>query len=511
MVYLEDNQKIAFARIVSDLIEADFIIDEGEMKYFEEVVTSKSNLNISTEMLRRSRQINLEDATNQIKKMREKDRNKLLNLLEKTSLSDGTCVPSEALLILAIRLAIENKAYILSVPSQGNHIEALKCIYIENEYNEQINEYICEHLRTISNEFQLAGIEFIYIPQIVNNYKELKADYLQSVISFMIPSYSESRVKQIQEKLCSLTTVQFCKELLHEKMGFYLKDLSPSLLLKIGDSYIVNDSNNDDEERNIISNYLCIPIEPQFIIQTRYILDIYKQMVSKVNYIEVAPIIKKFKYSGFYKSLFNLIAFAPKLKTNCYLLIDLYRNENPIKKKEESDKSHKRKQNQSIKFIQVGKQFEDINVYDGFEQEKVAQLGSAIYTMILLETLRGKGCCWSVDEILNGVFNDKFNNIYSHFSGREYMPDFNGESKNDKNKLMKMRDHQISVIKSSFNKLSKSFDNISKFELLSVKIEDERFYRIKDVCLDDVFVRSRDGKIKNIKDSVLWKSLSMKK
>ena len=28
-------QKIAFARILSDLIEADFIVEQGEMEYFE--------------------------------------------------------------------------------------------------------------------------------------------------------------------------------------------------------------------------------------------------------------------------------------------------------------------------------------------------------------------------------------------------------------------------------------------------------------------------------------------
>ena len=38
MIILNREQKIAFTRIISDLIEADFIVEEGEMKYFESII-----------------------------------------------------------------------------------------------------------------------------------------------------------------------------------------------------------------------------------------------------------------------------------------------------------------------------------------------------------------------------------------------------------------------------------------------------------------------------------------
>lgn len=65
-INLHDDQKIAFARIISDLIEADFIIDEGEMDYFKDVI-SKQHLNIKNEFVRKARKLNLEEATNSIK------------------------------------------------------------------------------------------------------------------------------------------------------------------------------------------------------------------------------------------------------------------------------------------------------------------------------------------------------------------------------------------------------------------------------------------------------------
>ena len=39
---LDRTQKIAFARIISDLIEADFIVEESEMDFFEEIVDENS-------------------------------------------------------------------------------------------------------------------------------------------------------------------------------------------------------------------------------------------------------------------------------------------------------------------------------------------------------------------------------------------------------------------------------------------------------------------------------------
>lgn len=419
--------------------------------------------------------------------MREADRLQMLRFLTEASLSDGTCVPSEALLVLAIKLALEKKAEIISVPSQGNHIETMKCIYIENDYDTDINEYISDYLRSISNEFQLAGFEFVYIPQIVKNYWELDAEYLRDVISFMIPSYSDLKVQEIQEKLCSLTTSQFSKELLHEKMGLYLKDIKPSLLLKIGDSYIVKD-NNDDEERSVISNYLCIPIEPRFLQQVRKLLDTYKKMVSRVNYIEVVPVIKKFKYSGFYKSLFNLIAFALKISQDCYVLLDLYDKKKPIK------------------FIPEGESVNDTKERLGFEQKTVANLGNALYTMIIVDTLKAHGSNWSGKYIRERFFLDRFNVMYSPFSnGHDDMEGLTYENFDKyETKIRKMRDQKISHINSSLQTLASQVGNIGKFEIKSYKKGDTTFYRIEDITSDNVLVRNIDGKIQRIEDSTFW-------
>jgi hypothetical protein len=50
MVNLEREHKIAFARVITDLIEADFVVEADEMRFFESVI-SKDMFAITETML----------------------------------------------------------------------------------------------------------------------------------------------------------------------------------------------------------------------------------------------------------------------------------------------------------------------------------------------------------------------------------------------------------------------------------------------------------------------------
>lgn len=50
MMRLDREHKIAFARIVTDLIEADFVVEVDEMQFFERII-SKEGFCISDAML----------------------------------------------------------------------------------------------------------------------------------------------------------------------------------------------------------------------------------------------------------------------------------------------------------------------------------------------------------------------------------------------------------------------------------------------------------------------------
>ena len=74
---LERIQRIALARILSDLIEADFIVEEREMDFFEKII-SKDGFNISKAMLVEAKKIDFAKALSILKELDEKGRARIV-------------------------------------------------------------------------------------------------------------------------------------------------------------------------------------------------------------------------------------------------------------------------------------------------------------------------------------------------------------------------------------------------------------------------------------------------
>ena len=187
------EERIAFARILSDLIEADFIVDEDEMESFDGIKNDKE-FNITLSMLSEAKTKTFAEAVKTLQALQDAGKKELIReKLYRMSLSDGTCVPLEALQIMAVKYALDGNGQVFSIPSGSSFIENMKVLYIENEDNTEANAYISKNYRAISNEFRLAGFSFVYIPQIVEDYKQIRGEYLHKVIKYMIPALEEAK------------------------------------------------------------------------------------------------------------------------------------------------------------------------------------------------------------------------------------------------------------------------------------------------------------------------------
>ena len=88
-------------------------------------------------------------------------------------------------------------------------------------------------------ELQLAGFHFVYIPEIINHYSTTDPALLKDILSFLSPSMSNEALDHVYSALMGMTTGGFCKDLLCNKCGMTeLRSVSPSLLIKIGDSFV---------------------------------------------------------------------------------------------------------------------------------------------------------------------------------------------------------------------------------------------------------------------------------
>lgn len=306
------EHKIAFARIITDLIEADFVVEADEMDFFERVI-SKEGFAISDAMLVEAKKMDFAKALSVLKALDQRCRKLVVDTLKKLSMSDGVCVPLEAILIFAVEQSLINGASVHSIPQSGINIENLRVIYIENQETE-IGCQIENMLSSIVSELKLVGFDFVYIPRLIRDFARMNHDYLKKVVKYMIPSVSDERVTEICENLRGLTTSRFCRDLLYKKLGMNLIDCKPSLLIKINDSDIVDRYESEAIERTRYSNFLQLELKGDVIDEIHSIIETYHSMISCSITVESKPRTPKFIYTGFHRSLFDLIAFGRELK-----------------------------------------------------------------------------------------------------------------------------------------------------------------------------------------------------
>lgn len=312
MDILKREYKIAFARVITDLIEADFVVEADEMQFFENII-SKEGFSISDAMLIEAKKMDFAKALSILKALDENSRRTVVDTLKRLSMSDGVCVPLEAILIFAVEQVLMNDAAVHSIPQAGINIDNLKVIYIENEET-PIGEQIETKLSSIVSELKLVGFDFVYIPRLIRDFGRMEHDYLKKVVKYMIPSISDERVTAICENLRGLTTSRFCRDLLYKKLGMNLIDCKPSLLIKINDSDIVDRYESEAIERTRYSNFLQLELKGDVIDEIHSIIETYHSMISCSITIESKPRTPKFIYTGFHRSLFDLIAFGRELK-----------------------------------------------------------------------------------------------------------------------------------------------------------------------------------------------------
>lgn len=312
MTLLDREHKIAFARIITDLIEADFVVEADEMQFFERII-SDEGFAISATMLAQAKKIDFAKALSILKTLDESGRAMVVNTLKQLSMSDGVCVPLEAILIFAVEQALMNDATVYSIPQSGINIDNLKVIYVENQETE-VGRQIESSLSSIVSELKMVGFDFVYIPRLIQDFGRMGHDYLMKVVKYMIPSISDLRVNDICENLRGLTTARFCRDLLYKKLGMNLIDCNPSLLIKINDSDIVDKYEAEAVERTRYSNFLRLELRGNVFDEIHSFVEIYHSMISCSIMVESKPRLPKFIYTGFHRSLFDLIAFCRELK-----------------------------------------------------------------------------------------------------------------------------------------------------------------------------------------------------
>ena len=314
-------EKIAVSRIFADLIKADRIVDTGEMECWRIICNKYA---IDRDVRIEAREVSFADALNVICNSGVQGlKEDFLGDCREMTVSDGFCAHSEALLMIALTTMLESeqpfRGEVISIPKANFNIDIATALYIENEFDPETNESIRAHYRSIFKEFQLAGFHFVYIPKIIDHYRNTDSTLFKDILSFLAPAMSETGLDNTYKSLMKMTTGIFCKDLLCNKCGITeLRNTMPSLLIKIGNSFVGEAQ---------YANYLKIDVDENISTTVQTFVDRFSEMLSSdvfvVNTSEERD--NQFHFHGFYKQLLDIFLVRQNIRSVIYL--DPYKEE----------------------------------------------------------------------------------------------------------------------------------------------------------------------------------------
>lgn len=321
------EQRIAMARIISDMIKADYIIEENEIVDMKKLMSKYS---ITQQDMSDARNVRFSEAVMVLQDMPKKDRKAFFDCIYNIALSDNVCVPKEALLLIALQYCLVEhdrkdsdgnripKPYLISCPAGETSISDQYMVYLENSFDEERNAEIMQDFKLFVTQSRLNGFNFIYIPKMVEEFKEMDSQYVKDVISYMAPQLSNEVVMDVYDRLCQMTTKEFFHSVLYKKLQVKsIFDAKPSILINIGTSVIPYCAT--DGSIQYYTEFLCIPIATSTLSLVEEILAFYQSKVS-VKTITITDNKGQFKYFGFYKALFDFLIAPPPVAPDLIFL-----------------------------------------------------------------------------------------------------------------------------------------------------------------------------------------------
>ena len=313
--------KVAIARIFTDLIKADRIVDTGEMECWRRICGKYA---IDRDIRIEAAEVSLADALNTIcgsgvRGLKED----LLGDCRAMTVSDGFCAHSEALLMIALSALLDSaspfRGEVFSIPKTNFNIDLATALYIESDFDPQTNGAICGSYRSIFKELQLAGFHFVYIPKIIDHYRNTDPSLFKDILSFLAPAMSAGGIDNTYASLMRMTTGVFCKDLLCNKCGITgLRDAMPSLLIKIGNSFV---------GETVYANYLRIDVDEDITATVQTFVDRFSDMLSSDVFIVNASEERdnQFHFHGFYKQLLDIFLVRRNIRST--VLVNPWREE----------------------------------------------------------------------------------------------------------------------------------------------------------------------------------------
>ena len=327
---LNEEIKPATARIISDIILADKIIEEDEISTYNKLVSSDSSVEESKEkeLFHKAKELSLSEAVDKLQEFLKHDptaQEQLSIILKEIIISDGVCSSSEAILQTALDFCIKKNKYhitsgktfhkyqITSFKLNNLSIGQKFVFYIEEHYDQEKNLEISRNYFVISQILASIGFQFIYIPAIAKIYRDKGEELFCNMAKFLFPEIKAKVTKNAYKKVVDMKTSTFATKYLPKKMKISTNAPHPSLLVMIGRSDVLTKNKSEiGWEHETYDNLLKINLfnETSILEEICNFVNGYNKRVTFVQNTDFNPSHTKLLYQGMYRIFFDLVVLS---------------------------------------------------------------------------------------------------------------------------------------------------------------------------------------------------------
>ena len=311
----KEIHKTALAKVLSDLIQSDGIVNQGEMDCLTHVFKV---LNITAASTKKSANLSLSNALFYLKSLGNVEKMAVLRILQQLSMSDDSLDPNESLLISAMLLSIQIDlpethdihASLVSIPNLAFDTQNA-VLYVESNFDTGTNTKIEKEYNEICDLLKKSNREFFYLPKVLQEMSSKRITF-HDTLSYLEPTLSDEQLALINTNIDMMTTADLSKEIFLNYLninGFNLE--KPCFFFKI---------NNKMSSR--FQNFLILEIDsdPLQTLQQFYQLndnitqlrpngltDKEKRSLNKLNVKAIHEQKDEVQYTGFHKIIIDTL------------------------------------------------------------------------------------------------------------------------------------------------------------------------------------------------------------
>ena len=211
----KDNAKTALAKIVSDLIQNDGIVNQGEIDYMNQVFEL---LKIGDSNLKKANGLSLSQAITILRHCEKYEKYIVFQILLQLALSDKHLDPSEALFSCAVSASLGIdlpqfdgiQADLISTSNESFDIRD-NVIYLEPTNHPDCRSDIRQNYKAISQLLAEHDKCFVYLPTVIEDVMEKKESFRQ-MLKYIEPTLSEENLTMVEIRMGEMNSTLLSKE-----------------------------------------------------------------------------------------------------------------------------------------------------------------------------------------------------------------------------------------------------------------------------------------------------------